>query len=241
MKKAVLFASFLLFSVILLACASKSTENTQLDLNIIENTSELLEPVGAEQNTSIEPPKVLIFSSLIEYQKFASSVEMEDDEFLKYIQENSFDMNGIASKENVKDTLSFVETVPFPKLSGYKLSQFMIYPDKHECYILYEKNDSQRCSFLYQRDNSADIQKYLNDNSGILSVELEKSSEMHSLFDVSKTDAYKSDSPEENNAYYAIIDEEYVLIRTYGVSRDTISSFAADISFVSVDEFSKAE
>lgn len=241
MKKVTLFAIFLLLAVAISACAASPSENVQQATYLMETLSSLRETVNEDQNTSIEPPKVLVFNSLTEYQKFSSSVEMTDDEFVKYLQENSYDMNGIVSKENVQDTVSLVEEISFPEISGYKLSQFIIYPDWHECYLLYMNSESQRCSFLYQLDNTAAIQNYINHNSRTAPLDLENYAEIQTLYELSITDTCRSGTSEEINSYYAMIDNIYVLIRTFGISRDTISSFVSDLSFVNGEEVSLIE
>jgi len=83
------------------------------------------------------PPHCLSFDDIKAYQDFFFAAELDDDDFLKYIRKNNFEMNGIRSKEDLTDLTEKLYPVPFPVVTGAQLTHVEILPEHDQLFLRY--------------------------------------------------------------------------------------------------------
>ena len=199
--------------------SKNNTITEDVNEKTIENTHD--EPAG--------PPAMLIFNNIEGYIKFRNSIELSDDEFMLYISDNSFDMNGISSKDDVTAICALVNSIPLPNAQELSLTEMIIYPEREQCFFKYKTAEDVICSYLFDLDKnkSATISQLKQENWKAVSV---SSNYINSVYYV------ENEGKDNFEAYYATIDNYLVLFRAY----DSSSSDALEL-LISVDYATLAE
>lgn len=91
-------------------CSINNTNNTAEiasdSIAILDNTMGTGLIIYSDNSDSESAPQTIYFYSLAEYNDFISAMDMPDDAFIEYLDENNYSMNGVATKE---DALLLVE------------------------------------------------------------------------------------------------------------------------------------
>lgn len=154
-----------------------------------------------------DPPAMLIFNNLQEYHEFRKSVELNDGSFNAFIENKSYDMNGIRTKENVKLICETIEDVSFPNHSKLQFSQMIIYPERNTFEISFEDVNSAKYSFLVYLDSKDNMKQYTVNNKQSKESIAIKSDAISEIYDVSDTNNIE--------AYYTVIGGYAVLFRAF--------------------------
>lgn len=104
MKKLI---AVLMLVISLLGCSINNTAEIASDsIAILDNTMGTGLIIYSDNADSESAPQTIYFYSLAEYNDFISAMDMPDDAFIEYLDENNYSMNGVATKE---DALLLVE------------------------------------------------------------------------------------------------------------------------------------
>lgn len=218
-----------------------SSEANTTATNQASNPVEKDDTFSPEANTTVtnqtsnpvEPPNTLIFNGLQEYYDFAQSVNLGKDDFVSYIDGNNLLMNGIQTQDDVRDVLDMLNPLPIPFSETFHFIQMIIDLDKHTCFVLFNGDTNERCSFLIYIDgqdvfNPRDQTKITNEQTQLIPVD--EATGIDNLYIVNDA---KSNS---QVSYYAAIDGYSVLIRTYEIQEESINSTLSTFEFQS-DKF----
>ena len=104
MKKLI---AVLMLVISLSGCSINNTAEIASDsIAILDNTMGTGLIIYSDNSDSESAPQTIYFYSLAEYNDFISAMDMPDDAFIEYLDENNYSMNGVATKE---DALLLVE------------------------------------------------------------------------------------------------------------------------------------
>ena len=136
----ILLAVFLLLSGWLMLRITNDSSKEASALPQASSAPDYETETPAEESLPVHapsPPHCLRFDDLKAYQDFFFAAELEDSEFRKYIQRKSFDMNGIESKEDLNALTSSLLPVPFPVVTGARLTSVEILSEYNQLHLRY--------------------------------------------------------------------------------------------------------
>lgn len=106
------------------------------------------EPYAMEQTeAAAEPPEILSFPDMEALAAFFDSVSLSDEAFAAYLTENSLDLNGISSKQDVMDLIAQLDGVPFPTVADAGAADIAIYPSYGQFHVQYLTEAGEFCGF----------------------------------------------------------------------------------------------
>ena len=68
---------------------------------------------------TMAPPFVIEFHGIGEYRDFAALPELDDDDLLEFLGGSSYGMNGVNTRQDVKNVLEVMDSVPMPQIEGF--------------------------------------------------------------------------------------------------------------------------
>ena len=214
--------------VAMTACSLAGTPAAEQESNGVEK----MDVFSSEDDTTVpdEPPRTLIFNSLQECESFAQSVHFKTDAFVSYVEDNHLQMNGIQTKEDVAEVLDLLASLPIPSSESFRFVQMIIDLDRRTCFVLFNGESDERCSFLVDIDkinelNAQDQTKDISEQAQ--QIPIDGMEEMDHLYIVDDT------SSNSQVSYLAEIDGYSVLIRTYEMQEKPISSTLSTFEFQS--------
>ncbi|MCQ2451680.1 MAG: hypothetical protein MJ075_00905 [Oscillospiraceae bacterium] len=176
----------LLIAIILSGCTQipKSNPLVSETTSAIETTleesnrteAESPEPTTEANERYSEPSNQFIFDSLDEYEAFIKAAELSDEEFEAFLREEptgKYNMNGIENKDDLKKTLSWLSSVPFPNSKEYHFKQMILHPEWDQVYLLLENQNGSSCFFriyLGNEDYKEEYTKVYRDDSKYILV-----------------------------------------------------------------------
>src|SRR5699024_7426804 len=96
------------------------------------------EPYAMEQTeAAAEPPETLSCPEMQALAAFFDSVSRSDEAFAAYLTENSLDLSGISSKQDVMDLIAQLDGVPFPTVADAGAADIAIYPSYGQFHVQY--------------------------------------------------------------------------------------------------------
>lgn len=183
--------------------------------NGFELSFEQLEPMRELPLEQIEPPIEtfgLTINNMDDYNTFADSLLLSDDDFQTFVDVNSYSMNGVCTKDDVRKILKMLDNVIVPESPDFDFVTLVLHPWLEECYILFSNENNQRCSFIINLNTGKTDSLYPSDASdGYLSVDLANQEHLSDAL-------YKYNDEYDLHAVFAKLDEHYVLFRSYDVS-----------------------
>ena len=184
-------------SVILVILAAMLLCSCSNDVTPIpENTS------SDTENT--DPPQMLIFADFKAYLDFEGSVSLSDEDFAAFISDNSYDMNGVQSKDDVKRYCETIDKLPVTFTgAGDAVYSLDYYTGSDKKKGIQDIADKKLTGFSAA---SADID---------------------SVYDV-------TDADDDFYAYYAIIDGYRVLYRAYDTDENNALSLLENSKFAAL-------
>ena len=170
-----------------------------------------------------EPPSMLFFGSVQDYSDFTDSVNMETEAFDSYIKRNNYYMNGVHTKQDVLEVVDFMKALPLPASEAFDFVQMEFYVDEHTCFVLYQGDDSERCSFLIYIDEEDQYEPPAQGEE-VRMIPVEVLEGIESLY------VLNDEESSSVKAYMACIQGYSVLVRTYDIASivPVLSSFVFD-------------
>ena len=206
-------------SVILVILAAMLLCSCSNDVTPIpENTS------SDTENT--DPPQMLIFADFKAYLDFEGSVSLSDEDFAAFISDNSYDMNGVQSKDDVKRYCETIDKLPVPEDPSLTLRDIVFYPEREECSVTFTGAGDAVYSLDYYTgsDKKKGIQDIADKKLTGFSA---ASADIDSVYDV-------TDADDDFYAYYAIIDGYRVLYRAYDTDENNALSLLENSKFAAL-------
>lgn len=105
---------------------------------------------------------------------FSESTELDESEFNEFIITNSYDMNGVETKQDVERVLEMIGSMPIPVIDGFVLKWLSVSLDVDTVYILYEDKGTEKTYLGFDmtvsesNENAEDIANRLNYETVIL-------------------------------------------------------------------------
>lgn len=217
---------FLIGLITLLAFAfacGKPAENAAEQANISWNFS--------------DPPEMVFFNSIEEYRKFAASLELSDTELRNFIDSSHYVVNGIQTKEDVKNVLNVMDSMPVPTIDGFDFDSASLRFDIGTFYILYKNNAAQSSYIgfnmsIAKSKGDADLEsdKKLGQ---LVDIHTPKDSEFNYL-----VRADKNDIRNVNTYYFTNIRSHRIELIT-NLSGDDFLDALNNCQFTTMDEYAK--
>ena len=192
------------------------------------NDAKLSKNAPSDTSESTDPPQTLIFSDFKAYLDFEGSVALSDEDFAAFISDNSYDMNGVISKDDVKRYCEAIDKLPVPEDPGLTLRDIVFYPEREECSVTFTGAGGAVYALEYYTgsDERKDIQNALPADKKLTGFS-SASADIDSVYDVTnaKDDFY---------AYYATIDGYRVLYRAYDTDESNALSLLENSKFTAL-------
>ena len=192
------------------------------------NDAKLSKNTPSDTNESADPPQTLIFSDFKAYLDFEGSASLSNEDFAAFISDNSYDMNGVQSKEDVRRYCEIIDKLPIPEDSGLTLRDIVFYPEREECSVTITDAGGAVYALEYYTgsDERKDIQNALPADKKLTDF-FSASADVDSVYDV-------TDAKDDFYAYYAIIDGYRVLYRAYNTDESNALSLLENSKFAAL-------
>ena len=179
--------------------------------------------------SSVEPPCILTFRSLNDYKTFADSQELSDEEFNAFIAENSYNMNGISTKDDVVVFCDILNNIPFPESDELTFSAMQFYHERNECDLFYKYDDNVNCVFTVYLDTLNDTESVIEAEkaNGTLKPIAITSDEIQELYRFENADG----DPE---SYYAVINNYLVQFRIFNITPEQAQGIINETVFTTL-------
>ena len=157
-----------------------------------------------------DTPMQVIFNGIEEYRDFAASPELDDDAFREFIESRSYDMNGVNTRQDVKNVLEVMDSVPMPQIAGFPFWRSNLRLDTGDVTIAFKAEGDERHYIGFnmsvsQSDETAE-ERAAEAGHGIEEVSVEGIPELRYLLRA------ESGDPANPNSYY------YTNIRSHRVT-----------------------
>ena len=195
------------------ATSNETDTNGNIESNMINNAD-------SENDLSIgEPPRILTFRSMNDYKTFVDSPELSDEEFNAFISQNSYNMNGVSTKDDVIAFCNKLNSIPFPEAHELTFSAMQLYIESNHCDLFFKYSGNVNCVFEVYLDTSKGTESIINAGKivGTIKPVTATSDEIQELYRFENTD-------EDREAYYAVINNYLVLFRTFGATSEQAQS-----------------
>ncbi len=147
MKRFVLIGMAIMLLVFVYSCRMHSgsmVDSTDSPVNTSQVPLDTADPIDSSIQWNDDPPQKIIFCGLEAYHKFSESTELDESEFNEFIITNSYDMNGVETKQDVERVLEMIGSMPIPAIDGFVLEWLSVALDGDTVYFLYENKDTEK-------------------------------------------------------------------------------------------------
>ena len=189
MKKLI---AVLMLVISLSGCSKNNTAEIPSDsIAILDNTMGTGLIIYSDNSDSESAPQTIYFYSLTEYNDFISAMDMPDDAFIEYLDENNYSMNGVATKEDALLLVEKLNKISIPILEDVQKVSLVI---ACEAEILTVKQ-------IDSTDNLYSVRMRLSPDEKFISDNLDRIHEMNSLNNIADT---------QNILYYTHSNNQHV-------------------------------
>jgi len=174
---------------------------------------------------SMDAPRQLIFSTVNEYLELIEASELQDTDLEKYLNDNSYDMNGIRSRSDLRSLEETVAAIPFPTGENVKVSQIIIYPDYKSIIVRYVVDNVVIMTRIQMDQASADFMEEMSAETEIL-----EAANMDVLVCVDNTE------DTDKHRYRANVEGYYMQFRFSNATKDLAEEILAELQFVGISD-----
>lgn len=189
MKKLI---AVLMLVISLAGCSINNTAEIMSDsIAILDNPMSTGMIIYSDNSDSESVPQTIYFYSLAEYNDFISAMDIPDDEFIEYLDENNYLMNGVATKEDALLLVEKLNKISIPIIEDVQKVSLVI---ACEAEILTVNQIDSKENLYSVRMRLSPDEKFISDN-------LDRIHEMNSLNNIADT---------QNILYYTHSNNQHV-------------------------------